>query len=221
MLGAARLSDQIASDERKKSALFTTPKTVALVALVAAIVLIVINVWVHPKLVAADAAQLSAAGLALTSWGLVLALGGFGITWWQIHRSTTAAQAVANAVSTMRRDYAAFDVITELRTARAHTEGVITALAVSDWPGANKSYWGVRVSLMKMASSSEILDPSAISACKDYVADILTASDVIQQNSEQNPELIPAPQLVTQMTEADNFLISLEQQLKGSFRANR
>lgn len=221
MLGAARLSDQNASDEQLKSARLWPSTKIAIVAGFAAISLIVVSIRAHPILAATDAAQVSAVGLTLTVWGLILAVAGFGITWWQMHRARTAAQAVANAVSTMRRDYAAFDVITELRTARAHAEGVITALSASDWSSAHKSFWGIRVSLMKMASSSDVLDYSAISACKDHVANILTATDVIQQNAEENAELIPSHQLVAQMTEADNFLISLEQQLKGSYRANR
>lgn len=221
MLGAARLSDQTANNKNNDAAFFKSPKTAVIVAAIAVLLLVALNVELHPILVRANAAQVGAIGLALTTWGLALAIVGFGITWWQIQRSRNAAQAVASAVSTMRKDYASFDVITELRSARAHAESVIAALSQSDWSAANKSYWGIRVSLIKMSSSGDVITENDASKCKDYVMDVLSATELIQQNADTSPELIPSPQLVVQMTEADNFLISLEQQLKGTFRADR
>lgn len=215
------MADVIPKDQSKGDASVQSPLRPAIAGISAAVLLLAINLWLHPKIARLDSAQVGALGLALSAWGVFLGAVGFGITWWQIQRSRTAAQAVANTVRWMRHDYASFDVITELRTARAHAETVITALATSNWSDANKALWGIRVSLMKMASSKDVLQENEIGACKDFVADILAASDLIQQNAQQTPEAIPASQLVSEMTEADNFLITLEQQLKGSFRGNR
>ncbi|WP_312144200.1 hypothetical protein [Brevundimonas sp.] len=199
----------------------TNVKAVIMFGGVFLLVALVATFWMHPKLVRADPLALGATGIVLSAWGLILAIGGFGITWWQLHRSRTAAQRVAETVSDMRRDYAAFDVITELRTARAAAEKIQEAVTILNWPEAAIGYRNIRVSLMKMASSVGVLNDENIAECKDHVAKVMAAANFLQKSPPRPEDAAPVGEMLEQMGSVDNYLIALEQSLKGSFRANR
>jgi hypothetical protein len=169
----------------------------------------------YPRTIAADPSAVGAVGLWLSAWGLGISTIGFGVTWWQLYRTATAAQRVSNALDGIRRDYATFDVSSELRTAKAAGEDAIAALEGGRWGDAVQAHDKARSSLVKMASVNGGLSEDQSGRAKDYAADMLSACDAISEKRQDDGVAIPVQKMTSNLRNLNTFLIELEQQLRG------
>lgn len=163
--------------------------------------------------------RVGAWGLIVSGFGLLLSIVGFGITWLQISRTRSAAQKVSKALSNIRRDYASFDVATELRSARESIGRVLIALGDQRWGEAMSSLDTLRVCLVKMSSVSNVMDVADTGWIKDEAGRVMSHHDNILSVYVDRPQQIQVQEMCSSIRTADNFLISLEQKLKDKIRA--
>lgn len=158
---------------------------------------------------------MSATSWLMSAWGIALSLLGFGITWWQLYRTRTASQKVAEALHDIRSDYAAFDVVTELRTALAAGDDALACLEDDRWGGVMTAYDRARISLIKMASINGGLRDDKVSEAKDFAGDMLSSCGLVSEKHVSSPQEIPKPSMIANLRLMNNFLIALEQEIKG------
>lgn len=162
--------------------------------------------------------HVEALGFVLTVWGLLLSVAGFGVTWWQLARTQTSSQAVERALSRIKRDYESFDLITEVRTARANAEITQSHITSARWDDALGSYNALRISLAKIAAVRGGLSDESRESTKDLLAAAQDACNSIEKFRVHNTEQLTADVLNTILRNMDTFLISVEYSLKDSIR---
>jgi hypothetical protein len=209
------------SDTSDRQGLEPDLRTLTLIIIVSVVLGVIATVVWFPQTVAAEAQSVGALGVWLSGWGLALSAIGFGLTWWQLSRSRSAAKRVAAALVAIRGDYASFDIIGELRTAKAAGEDAQASLEGERWIEAIQAFNRVRVSLVKMSATNGGLNDANTSLAKDYAGDMLTSCDVISENRAGSPDEIPKNQMIANLRILDNFLITLEQELKGGIGGNQ
>jgi len=215
---AARVTSQDLSQATSVSTLLGRHKGWLLLGLVASVAVSagLVRFWANTNL----SSTVGALGAVFSIWGLAISIAGFGLTWWQLSRTQRAASAVAAAVARLKRDFGAFDVITELRTAQAsaqETQGHIDGMR---WELAIAGYNKTRASLMKMVAVRDGLSGARAEAAKDFIGEGLDACQNIEGLSTSSPQSIPRQALNMRLRELDNFLISVEFELKDAIRGN-
>jgi hypothetical protein len=141
---------------------------------------------------------------------------GFGITFWQLWRTRRAADAAADAVARLKQDFASFDVILELRTARASAAEAGRHVNSGRWPAALVSLNQIRESLQKMLSVRNGLEIGDAERAKDYIAYALGACSSIEDVERAGGD-IARTALTGKLRELDGYLIELEGDLKDRF----
>lgn len=209
------------SDTSERQAIEPDLRTLTVIIILSVGVGVIATVRWFPQTVEANAQSVGALGVWLSGWGLALSAIGFGLTWWQLNRSRSAAKRVAAALIAIRGDYASFDIIGELRTAKAAGEDAQASLEGERWVEAIQAFNRVRVSLVKMSATNGVLNDTNTSLAKDYAGDMLTSCDVISENRSDSPESIPRNQMIANLRILDNFLITLEQELRGGIGGNK
>lgn len=160
-------------------------------------------------------AEFSAAlGILLGLYGFALTIAGFGLTWWQLARTQRAAEAVRLAIKKLKNDFGAFDILLEMRTARAAGEECGRHLGVPSWHEAKGSYHRLRSSLVKMTAVKAGLNDEDRGYIKDFTA---VAVDAIRglDAKVRDPQLgVDVANLAESLLELDEFLIRLEYSMR-------
>jgi hypothetical protein len=108
-------------------------------------------------------------GIVLSVWGLWISLAGFGITFWQLARTKSAAQAATEALDEVRSRVSTYDAVVETSRAIAFIRETQRHLKVPSWESAVVSYNGARESLVRLIElPSKIAQPD-----KDNLAVVL------------------------------------------------
>lgn len=149
----------------------------------------------------------------------MISVAGFAVTWWQLARTQTAAAAVTTAMTRLKQDFASFELISEIRTARASAESASGHVAGDRWPEALQSYNSMRSSLSRMVAARDGLDERQLELAQDYLASALDACTSIERLHGSNPAELSKDVMNGKLRDFDTFLISLEVNLKESIRA--
>lgn len=157
-----------------------------------------------------------AAGLFLGLWGLIASLLGFSVTWWQLSKTHGAARAAQRAVGNLKREFRSFDVITELRTAKASAEETRSHIDASRWQEAYGSYNRTRVSLTKMVSVRDGLQPDDLDLARDFITTCVDGAQSAKRLQEDGAAEVSRDILDDRLTELDGFLIKIEYSMKDS-----
>lgn len=158
----------------------------------------------------------NASGFSATVTGLLVGVFGFGITFWQLWRTRKAAGAAEEAVSRLKQDFASFDVILELRTARVSGAEAGRHVNSGRWLAALVSLDQVRESLQKMLGVRNGLEIRDAERAKDYIAYALGACSSIEHVERAGGD-ISRTALTGKLRELDGYLIELEGTLKDRF----
>jgi hypothetical protein len=165
---------------------------------------------------AADQAAVGALGTALGIGGLLSAFLGFGLTLWQLVRTSRSAEAAAQAVSDVKRDFGSFDAMAELSSAKGLNEAIRLSLGAHDRDAAKARYDRLRESLIKLASAPHALRTQVATKFKDGAASIIDALNALREIEDENQ--IPWNDMITFLEELDSYLISVSQTLRDSIR---
>lgn len=162
-----------------------------------------------------------AAGLLLGVWGLLISTAGFSVTWWQLAKTRSAARASQQAITNLKREFRSFDVITELRTAKAAAEETRSHIGASRWTDAFHSYDRARVSLTKMVSVRDGLSATDVDLARDYITSCVDGSQSVKRLSEDEQADVSKEILYDRLTSLDGFLISIEYSMKDAFHGRQ
>ena len=177
---------------------------------------VVISLIAAPWLASSDTTKISAWGFILSAWGIPLALIGFAITLWQLARTQNAANAANAAIDKVKRELRSFDIVLEVRTARSVVADIRMKLASPNWDDLIISYHKIRESLAKIDNGYTNFSKERKEEIKDYRANTLGACSSIESARPDSFSGISLSSLSSQLAEMDDFLISLEFELKES-----
>jgi hypothetical protein len=163
-----------------------------------------------------DQTSVGALGTALGIGGMLSAFLGFGLTLWQLIRTSRSAEAAAQAVNAVKRDFGSFDAMAELSSAKGLNEAIRLSLAARDREAAKARYDRLRESLIKLASAPHALRTQVSSKFKDQAASIIDALNALREIEDENQ--IPWNEMITFLEELDSYLISVSQTLRESIR---
>ena len=161
----------------------------------------------------------NASGLMIGVWGLAVSIVGFALTMWQLQRTQSAAAAVGSAMVRLKQDFASFDVITELRTARAAGEAIQSHVSCDRWGEAFQGYNIVRASLKKISVAHGGLTSEQRGIVQDHIASCLDACTSIERLMPDSVSELSKEVLNNNLRNMDNFLIEIEFSLKDAIRA--
>lgn len=153
-------------------------------------------------------------GTALGIGASFTAFIGFGLTIWQLIRTVKAADAAANAVRNVKRDYGSFDTMAELASAKGLNETIRVSLIARDRSAALSRYDRLRESLVKIASSSHALQAQVSSPLKDDAAKVIDALNALREI--QNDNDVPWNTMINNLEQSDSYLISVSQKLRNT-----
>lgn len=168
----------------------------------------------YVRLMLADPGTVGALGTALGFGGLFAAFVGFGLTLWQLVRTAKAADAAANAVRNVKRDYGSFDTMAELASAKGLNETIRVSLSAGDRLAAKARYDRLRESLVRIASSPHALQAQISTHLKDDAADVIDALNVLREISEDSE--VPWNKMIGTLEQLDSYLISVTQKLRDT-----
>ena len=185
----------------------TSVAFVALLTIMSAITIAALLLWVIP------AASLNGVGFFIGTFGVVVTLGGFGITIWQVSETRSASQEATRAVGNLRSDVKSLDVISEIHVVTSALSQALQALKSNDWEAASVIYEKIRNGLNKIvaiSSNSGIgLDETR---AKDFISHLIAAAtelDTVVQDAQ-----IDTSDMRTQLRLITDFAVSLETQVR-------
>lgn len=155
-----------------------------------------------------------ALGILLGLYGLALTVAGFGLTWWQLARTQRAAEAVRLAIKRLKNDFSSFDILLEMRTARAAGEECGRHLGVPSWHEAQASYHRLRSSLVKMTAVNAGLSDENLGYIKDFTAVAVDAIRGLDAKVRDAEVEVDVANLGESLLELDEFLIRLEYSMR-------
>ncbi|WP_334161953.1 hypothetical protein [Phenylobacterium sp.] len=165
-----------------------------------------------------DVGWLGALGFVLTAWGVVISVGGFGVTIWQLHRTQNAATAVAAALSGIKRDYGSFEIVTELRTALGAVASTQSHVNGRRWDEALACYNTLRISLIKIIAVQGGLDQQHLETAKNLLATAVDNARSIQALRSSEVEELSTDVVDRNLLDLEDFLIHMEYNMKGAIR---
>lgn len=89
-------------------------------------------------------------GLIVTTLGFVVTLWALRVTYLQLIRTKTAAEAVSEATNKLKSRTSFFDVALETTKASKSLENVLTHLRAGSWQFASQNLWDAQVSLNRI-----------------------------------------------------------------------
>lgn len=156
----------------------------------------------------------SAIGLVLTGWGVLISVGGFAVTWFQLYRTQTSAEAVAKALLRLKRDYNSFDLIAELRAARTHGKAAMHSSQYGRWVDALAGFHGIRESLNRISSVKTILSEEQVSVVKERQMSVLDACHTLATNVDPSSIEDITSRTINLLMDLDEVLTAIEMALK-------
>lgn len=113
--------------------------------------------------------------------GLILGIGGFGITLWQLAQTRTAAEQASGAVERLRGDIKSLDVISEIHAITNGSANAIALLKSENWSQASEAYEKIRVSLNKITVSHSRLNTAIDEGtAKDFLSHLIGAAGELE-----------------------------------------
>ncbi|WP_156389216.1 hypothetical protein [Brevundimonas sp. Root1423] len=159
-------------------------------------------------------------GFFIGLWGLVISVAGFFITWWQLVKTQSAASAAANAIVRLKKEFGSFDVVTELRTAKAAAEDAEAHVGASRWADASSAYSRARASLTKMVSVKDGLASEQADIARDFITTCVDGYHATQKLLADANADVSLDLLKSRLIDLDTFLIEVEFSLKASMNGN-
>ncbi len=154
-------------------------------------------------------------------FGLGVTVLGFGFTFWQLARTRRATAAVTQTIKRIKRDFGSFDILLEVRTARAAAAETQGHIQGGRWDLALVSYNNLRSSLATMLAVRGGLTGSDAEQAKDHVADALDACKLLDSLDAEGAPAVDRSTLNNKLRELDGFLIHLEYSVKDSFSGSQ
>lgn len=151
-----------------------------------------------------------ALGIVLGYYGLALSVVGFALTWWQLARTRGAAEAAKLAVRKLKNDFASFDVLLELRTAKANAEECRRLLGTGAWAEALLGYQRLRASLLEISAVRMGVDDPTVSQMKDFVGRTTGAILDLEARGRDDTLTVDVAALSTTLLDMDEFFVELE-----------
>lgn len=180
---------------------------------------VAIKLAVWPVAAEPDAiGMIGSIGFLFGAWGILLSVGGFGLTWWQLQRTRRAASAVAEAMVGLKREFNSFDVITEVRTARGYAEATQGHVISARWGDALASYNNARASLNKVVAVRGVLSEQNLERARDYISEALATCSSIERMQRDSSDFVSIDIINDKLRELDGFLIELEYSMKDAIR---
>jgi hypothetical protein len=177
---------------------------------------IVLSLFAAPWLASRNQDEIGVWGFILSVWGIPLALIGFAVTLWQLARTQNAANAANAAIERVKKELRSFDIVLEVRTTRSVVADVRLKLVTPNWEDLINSYNKIRESLTKIDHGYTGYSKERKDEIKDFRAVVLGSCTSIENARQTNFEEISLSSLSSQLIEIDDFLISLEFELKES-----
>lgn len=156
----------------------------------------------------------SAIGLLLTGWGVVISVGGFAVTWFQLYRTQTSSEAVAAALLRLKRDYNSFDLIAELRAARTHGKAAMHSSQHERWVDALSGFHGIRESLNRISSVRTILSDDQVLLIKERQMSVLDACHTLATHADPSSIEDISSRTINLLMDLDEVLTAIEMALK-------
>ena len=164
--------------------------------------------------------SVGAYGFFVGLWGLVISVAGFAVTWAQLVKTQSAASAATNAIGRLKKEFGSFDVVTELRTAKAAAEDAEAHVGASRWVDASSAYSRARASLTKMVSVKDGLAVEQADAARDFITTCVDGYHATQKLASEPDANISLDILKSRLIDLDTFLIEVEFSLKASMNGN-
>lgn len=163
---------------------------------------------------------IGAYGFFIGLWGLAVSVAGFAVTWAQLVKTQSAASAAEYAVGRLKREFGSFDVVTELRTAKAAAEEAESHVRASRWVDASSAYSRARASLTKMVSVKDGLAVEQCDVARDFITTCVDGYHATQRLASDPDADVSLDILKSRLTDLDTFLIEVEFGLKASMNGN-
>ncbi len=157
---------------------------------------------------AKNAAFVGGIGLILSMLGLIGTIIGFWITWIQLKRTKTAAEASSDAVGALKLRMAHYDTLTELSYAISATREARRHLDGQQWKYALDGLEEIRVLLTRiMELSAEMLGEKKDNI-RTTISDLSLSSQSLSKQIDKN-EITIAPRIRIKLTGTLEFLNKL------------
>jgi hypothetical protein len=154
-----------------------------------------------------------ASSFSATHVGLLVSLGGFAVTWWQLTRTQEAAAAAKRAVIRLKGEIAAFDAIGEIRTAKAAADEAQAHVVSQRWEPALMASNRLLEALQKVRSGAHGLGANDTARLEDYISQSLDACVAIERATREVADL-GAGALTGRLREINSYMVDLEYRLK-------
>lgn len=148
-------------------------------------------------------------GLVLGVWGILLSLGGFALTIWQLRKTQTATVAATRAVNELKSRLASYDAVVEVQKAIAFVQETQRHIRIPSWESANVSYSGAREAVLRLAEMPSSLKVDERNSLSSILADIATISDKIDTGLLKGGVAIDRGRAIRGCREHEESLIKL------------
>lgn len=149
----------------------------------------------------------------LTAWGLIVTVGGFAITLFQLSETKTSFEAAKTAVEKWKRQKSNVQIIDDIRESMTLLRNCLE-LVGNDWSNFKKTYDQVRLLNASVLASRRELhqeEASFLDEMQIHITEVCSQLD--DQLAAQNVNVVVA-ELSTKIRELQNFFVGLDQAIK-------
>lgn len=145
--------------------------------------------------------------------GLVLGIGGFAITLWQLSETRSAAEQASTAVERLRKDVRSLDIISELHVVTNGAAAAIDRLKEHNWDQASETYERIRVALNKVTVFHSRLDvPFDEAVAKDFLSHLIAAAGELESLPDGNE--IDTTEMRARLRQLNDFAVAVEASIR-------
>lgn len=163
--------------------------------------------------VALKAAAREPVNFFVGTFGLVLSIGGFGLTLWQLSLTQTAAQSASGAVEKLRKDVKALDIISEIHVVTTNVATAIGFLRARNWPDASASYEKIRLSLNKITVLQSRLGAAFDDGiAKDFLSHLIATAGALELLADQDD--IDTSDMRAKLRELNDYTVAIEAHIR-------
>lgn len=158
--------------------------------------------------------------MRVASFGILLTIAGFGVTIFQLIKTSSSAKAAENAVLKLKRDLASFDVSGQLREGRVLAEQAKTRLLDNNWQYGLSNCERVRTILAGLSSAQRHLADSDFEMVKDHLAVIQDACQNLESKMTSSGFDLDVTVLNSKLRDIEVFFMNLESGIRDRAGGN-